>query len=77
MRLAMIPADPTTAGGGRVAQLAEQLTFNQRVLGSSPSAPTNVSKGLGGPTAERTGGSNHIASTRSGFLAPWLWVPVG
>ncbi len=25
---------------GRIAQLAEQLTLNQRVLGSSPSAPT-------------------------------------
>jgi hypothetical protein len=27
--------------GGRIAQLVEQLTLNQRVLGSSPSAPTN------------------------------------
>ena len=26
--------------GGRIAQLVEQLTLNQRVLGSSPSAPT-------------------------------------
>ena len=26
---------------GRLAQLAEQLTFNQRVPGSSPGAPTN------------------------------------
>lgn len=26
---------------GRIAQLVEQLTLNQRVLGSSPSAPTN------------------------------------
>jgi hypothetical protein len=25
---------------GRIAQLVEQLTLNQRVLGSSPSAPT-------------------------------------
>jgi hypothetical protein len=32
--------------GGRIAQLVEQLTLNQRVLGSSPSAPTNVSKHL-------------------------------
>ena len=27
--------------GGRIAQLAEQLTLNQRVQGSSPCAPTN------------------------------------
>ena len=38
-RIPMIPAPR-----GRVAQLAEQLTFNQRVLGSSPSAPTKKSK---------------------------------
>ena len=31
---------------GRLAQLAEQLTLNQRVLGSSPSAPTNLFKDL-------------------------------
>ena len=31
----------------RVAQLAEQLTFNQRVLGSSPSARTNDFNKLG------------------------------
>jgi hypothetical protein len=27
---------------GRIAQLVEQLTLNQRVLGSSPSAPTTL-----------------------------------
>ena len=26
---------------GRIAQLVEQLTLNQRVAGSSPAAPTN------------------------------------
>ena len=31
---------------GRVAQLAEQLTFNQRVPGSSPGAPTKKIKNL-------------------------------
>ena len=31
---------------GRVAQLAEHLTFNQRVRGSNPRAPTNLFKGL-------------------------------
>ena len=35
-----------TAPVGRVAQLAEQLTLNQRVRGSSPRAPTNKNKGL-------------------------------
>ena len=29
--------------GGRIAQLAEQLTLNQRVQGSSPCAPTIIS----------------------------------
>jgi hypothetical protein len=28
---------------GRIAQLVEQLTLNQRVPGSSPGAPTNLS----------------------------------
>jgi hypothetical protein len=27
---------------GRLAQLVEQLTLNQRVTGSSPVAPTNI-----------------------------------
>ena len=31
---------PFRTGHGRIAQLVEQLTLNQRVLGSSPSAPT-------------------------------------
>ncbi len=43
------PATPDGLGGhravadaiGRIAQLVEQLTLNQRVLGSNPSAPTN------------------------------------
>ena len=28
--------------GGRIAQVVEQLTLNQRVQGSSPCAPTNI-----------------------------------
>ena len=32
---------------GRIAQLVEQLTLNQRVPGSSPGAPTNQNKHLG------------------------------
>ena len=28
-------------GVGRIAQVVEQLTLNQRVVGSSPTAPTN------------------------------------
>ena len=35
---------------GRIAQLVEQLTLNQRVLGSSPSAPTIKIKTYGGFT---------------------------
>src|SRR5215470_11315491 len=31
---------PACRWSGRIAQLVEQLTLNQRVLGSSPSAPT-------------------------------------
>ena len=31
---------------GRIAQVVEQLTLNQRVQGSSPCAPTNLFKGL-------------------------------
>ncbi len=42
------PVTPDGLGGhravadaiGRIAQLVEQLTLNQRVLGSNPSAPT-------------------------------------
>ncbi len=30
--------------GGRIAQVVEQLTLNQRVVGSSPTAPTNNSQ---------------------------------
>jgi hypothetical protein len=33
---------------GRIAQLVEQLTLNQRVQGSNPCAPTIEIKGLGG-----------------------------
>jgi hypothetical protein len=32
--------------GGRIAQLVEQLTLNQRVVGSNPTAPTNEIKEL-------------------------------
>src|SRR5262245_36237053 len=37
---------PRDGHSGRIAQLVEQLTLNQRVLGSSPSAPTNLLKHL-------------------------------
>ena len=33
---------PASRYGGRIAQLAEQLTLNQRVQGSSPCTPTNL-----------------------------------
>jgi hypothetical protein len=32
---------------GRIAQLVEQLTLNQRVQGSNPCAPTNEIKTFG------------------------------
>ena len=35
---------PRLCFDGRIAQLVEQLTLNQRVLGSSPSAPTIKTK---------------------------------
>jgi hypothetical protein len=37
-------------GFGRIAQLVEQLTLNQRVPGSSPGAPTKSFKRLAGST---------------------------
>ncbi len=38
--ITVLPHGVHTSGRGRIAQLVEQLTLNQRVLGSSPSAPT-------------------------------------
>ena len=38
-------AHPIFSGFGLLAQLAEQLTLNQRVVGSSPTQPTKI-KGL-------------------------------
>jgi hypothetical protein len=37
---AQLPPEHPPNGSGRIAQLVEQLTLNQRVLGSSPSAST-------------------------------------
>ena len=37
---------PPSQFGGRIAQLVEQLTLNQRVQGSSPCTPTNIFNGL-------------------------------
>src|SRR5688572_5590809 len=39
---------------GRIAQLVEQLTLNQRVPGSSPGAPTNQIKHLASGLVEQT-----------------------
>jgi hypothetical protein len=39
-------AKPRGGCDGRIAQLVEQLTLNQRVQGSSPCAPTIEIKGL-------------------------------
>ena len=47
LAIAPFPADGTLAFpppkdcDGRLAQLVEQLTLNQRVVGSNPTAPTN------------------------------------
>jgi hypothetical protein len=41
--LAMAPVLLLTGGDGCIAQLVEQLTLNQRAVGSSPTAPTNFS----------------------------------
>ena len=39
------PGNPRGRAGGRIAQLVEQLTLNQRAVGSSPTAPTsNIGK---------------------------------
>ena len=40
---------------GRIAQLVEQLTLNQRVLGSNPSAPTKLPQTLSQSNAYWTG----------------------
>jgi hypothetical protein len=39
-KMVEVPNPPEIPRLGRIAQLVEQLTLNQRVLGSSPSAPT-------------------------------------
>src|SRR4029078_18723 len=41
LRPALPQAPPGLSTSGRIAQVVEQLTLNQRVVGSSPTAPTN------------------------------------
>ena len=41
-----VPTGRQRPPDGRIAQLVEQLTLNQRVQGSSPCAPTNKIKKL-------------------------------
>ena len=43
----LTPRGSGTPQCGRIAQLVEQLTLNQRVLGSNPSASTKLLKDLG------------------------------
>jgi hypothetical protein len=49
-RASLVSGDPAEGErghfDGRIAQLVEQLTLNQRVQGSSPCAPTNEIKDL-------------------------------
>ena len=48
--------------GGRLAQLVEQLTLNQRVVGSNPTAPTiNASWCDGGPRCQIAAAAIHLA----------------
>jgi hypothetical protein len=51
------PAPPKFSMG-RLAQLVEQLTLNQRVVGSSPTAPTiekvRKTKGFGGAVGKKS-----------------------
>src|SRR5262249_52612498 len=42
-------------GTGRIAQLVEQLTLNQRVPGSSPGAPTKLFRHLATTAVQGTG----------------------
>jgi hypothetical protein len=65
----------TAAWCGRLAQLVEQLTLNQRVVGSSPTAPTNHSKTLQPKNVNRMGArsapcASAIASVRMLLLSP-------
>ena len=55
-------------GNGGIAQLVEQLTLNQLVLGSSPSAPTNEFKHLGQ--------SSGVGLFAFGVLVA-VWLPFG
>src|SRR5689334_8060922 len=54
---------------GRIAQLVEQLTLNQRVPGSSPGAPTNPFKDLANQALD---GSQAVRPAISGSCLGWL-----
>src|ERR1700757_5436817 len=51
---APLATGPSGCRSGRIAQLVEQLTLNQRVPGSSPGAPTKPFKHLAGTTEGHT-----------------------
>src|SRR5690349_6981938 len=55
------PPAGNRTGSGRIAQLVEQLTLNQRVQGSSPCAPTNHVNHLEPSTRRRTGASLQLS----------------
>ena len=75
-----IAARPVRTGGGRIAQLVEQLTLNQRAVGSNPTAPTKPRPKAYRPPGRRcchphrTCGS---AADRNGPVAAlsWSWRP--
>jgi hypothetical protein len=57
-------------GIGRIAQLVEQLTLNQRVQGSSPCAPTNKIKDL---TLEQKRTFGRFYNSKSKVLQLSFW----
>ena len=61
---------PAIARDGRIAQLVEQLTLNQRVLGSSPSASTIFADR--DPWARTMNGGESLAVSCKGRCS---WVP--
>ena len=60
---------------GRIAQVVEQLTLNQRVVGSSPTAPTSVSNRLRVIGAGHSDSPNPLYSDSHPRFVPALPMP--
>ncbi len=68
------PAIARAPHSGRIAQLVEQLTLNQRVVGSSPTAPTSKPKKLNDFRFEFNMSRNTFhAFRRVPVMSVWLW----